>query len=319
MDYGKLFRRSWDIVWQNKYLFILGFLAALGAGGNGGSGVNYDIPSSSASTTQPFPSDFVEEVTGFWSQYSGLVLGLVCFFVILGIVFWLIRLSAQGGLIEAVDRIEAGEKMSFGKAFSAGMSRLGSLAGLHILLNAPFIVLGLLFAGIGSSFFVTAMRQGGEISEVMGGTFAILLACGGLLACLLVPLGIIITIVLPFAQRGLMLQKLSVVDSIRHGWRVVRNNIGDILLLIVAFIVLGFLFGLVTAVFVIPFAFLAAGPFILDVMRGNEISFGVLEVSALAFGGVCIGLVAAAINSAMTAYRSTVVTLAYQEFIQKDA
>ena len=49
MDYGQLFRRGWEIVWQNKYLFVLGFLAALGAGGNGGSGINYDIPSSSTS------------------------------------------------------------------------------------------------------------------------------------------------------------------------------------------------------------------------------------------------------------------------------
>ena len=75
---------------------------------------------------------------------------------------------------------------------------------------------------------------------------------------------------------------------------------------------------LVTAVFVIPFAFLAAGPFILDAIRGNEISFGMLEAVTLAFGGLCLGLVAAAVNSVMTAYRSTVVTLAYQQFIQKD-
>lgn len=318
MDYGKLFRRGWEIVWQNKYLFILGFLAALGAGGNAGSGINYDIPSSSVSSTQPFPSDFVTEVTSFWSQYGGLILGLTCFFVILGIVFWLIRLAAQGGLIEAVDRIETGEKMSFGKAFSAGTARLGSLAGLDILLNAPFIIIGLLFAGIGGSFFVNAMRQGGEISEAMGGTYAILAACGGLLACLLVPLGLLVTIILPFAQRGLMLKQLSVVDSIRHGWQVVRDNVGDVILLIFAFLVIGFLFGLVTAVFTIPFAFVAAGPFILDMIQGNEITFGMLEAGTLAFGGICIGLVAAAVNSAMTAYRSTVVTLAYQQFAQKD-
>lgn len=319
MDYGQLFRRGWEIVWQNKYLFVLGFLAALGAGGNGGSGVNYDIPSSSTSPTRPFPPDFVREVTDFWALYGGLILGLVCFFFILGLVFWLIRLSAQGGLIESVDRIEAGEKMSFGKAFSAGAGRIYSLAGLHILINGPFILLGLLFAGVGGSFFVTAMRQGGEITEAMGGTFAILAVCGGLLACLLVPLGLIVTVVHPFAQRGLMLKQLGIVDSIRHGWNVVRENIGDVILLVIAFLVIGFLFGLVTAVFTIPFAFLAAGPFLLDLIQGNEISFGMAEVASLAFGGVCLGLVAAAVNSVLTAYRSTVVTLAYQQFVQKEA
>ncbi len=317
MDYGQLFRRSWDIVWQNKYLFILGFLAALGSGSIG-SGTNYNFPSSSTSPTSPFPPDFVQEVNLFWGQYGGLILGLICFFIILGIVFWLIRLAAQGGLIEAVDRIEAGEKMSFGSAFSAGVARIGGLVGLHLLINLPFIIFGLIFGAVGGSFFMTALRQGGEISEAMGGTFAILAVCGGLLGCLLVPVGIIVQIVYPFAQRGLLLQRLGVMDSIRHGWRVVRDNVGDVLLLIIAFLVIGFLFGLVTAVFTIPLAFLAVGPFILDAIQGNEISFGMTEIATLAFGGICLGLVAAAVNSVLTAYRSATVTLAYQHFVQKE-
>ena len=318
MDYGQLFRRGWEIVWQNKFLFILGFLAALGAGGGFGSGTNYSFPSSSTSPTSPFPPDFVEEVTGFWSQYGGLILGLFLFLIILGIVFWLIRLAAQGGLIEAVDRIEVGEKMSFGTAFSAGVARIGGLVGLNLLINLPFIIFGLIFSVMGGSFFLTAMRQGGEISEAMGGTFAILAVCGGLVGCLLVPLGIIVQVVYPFAQRGLLLQRLGVVGSIRHGWQVVRNNVGDVLLLIVAFLVIGFLFGLVTAVFTIPLAFLAAGPFILDAIQGNEFNFGMTQVATLAFGGICLGLVAAAVNSVLTAYRSATVTLAYQSFIQKE-
>ncbi|MBK8901725.1 MAG: hypothetical protein IPM53_11115 [Anaerolineaceae bacterium] len=318
MDYGQLFRRSWDIVWQNKYLFILGFLAALGAGGVG-SGTNYNFPSSSTSTTSPFPPDFAEEVARFWSQYGGLILGLICFFIILGIVFWLIRLAAQGGLIEAVDRIEAGEKMSFGSAFSAGVARIGGLVGLHLLINLPFIIFGLVFGVVGGSFFMTALRQGGEISEATGGTFAILAVCGGLVGCLLVPLGLLVQVIYPFAQRGLVLQRLGVTDSIRHGWRVVRDNVGDVLLLIIAFLVIGFLFGLVTAVFTIPLAFLAAGPFVLDAIQGNEITFGMTEIVTLAFGGICLGLVAAAVNSVLTAYRSATVTLAYQHFVEKQA
>jgi hypothetical protein len=318
MDYGQLFRRSWDIVWQNKYLFILGFLAALGAGGVG-SGTNYNFSSSSTSTTSPFPRDFVEEVTGFWGQYGGLILGLICFFFILGIVFWLVRLAAQGGLIEAVDRIDAGEKMSFGTAFSAGTARLGGLVGLNLLINVPFIIFGLIFSVVGGAFFVTTLRQGGEISEVMGGTYALLAVCGGLIACLLVPVGLLIQVMYPFAQRGLLLQNLGVVDSIRHGWRVVRDNVGDVILLIIAFLVIGFLFGLVTAVFTIPLAFLAAGPFILDAIQGNEFSFGMTEIATLAFGGICLGLVGAAVNSVLTAYRSATVTLAYQHFVEKQA
>ncbi|MCA9896571.1 MAG: hypothetical protein H6654_03190 [Ardenticatenaceae bacterium] len=315
MDYGNLFRRGWEIVWQNKYLFILGFLAALGggSGGNSGGNFNYSVPGPSGSDV---PAEMFEEFTQFWTQYGGLILGLFCFFFILGIVFWLIRLAAVGGLIESVDRIEAGEKMSLGKAFSAGVARIWSLVGLSVLLNLPFILVGLLFASFGGSFFVTAMRNGGDFAgfePAFGGFFA----CLGLLACFLVPLGIVVAIVQPFAMRGLVLKQLGVVDSIRHGWQVVRDNIGDILLLGIAFMVIGFLFGLVTLVFTLPFAFLAAGPFLLDAIQGNTIDFGVTEVLSLAFGGLCLGLVGAAVNSVLTAYRSATVTLAYHQFVQK--
>jgi hypothetical protein len=38
MDYESLLRRAWDIVWNNKYLIVLGALASLGSGGGGGGG-----------------------------------------------------------------------------------------------------------------------------------------------------------------------------------------------------------------------------------------------------------------------------------------
>ncbi len=320
MDYGQLFRRGWEIVWNNKFLFILGFLAALGSGGSSGGGSNFSSPAPGSSGGDPFPPDFMAEVSRFWSEYGGLVLGLFCFLFILSIVFWLLRLAAQGGLIEAVDRIEVGEKMTFGTAFSAGVARIGALVGLNLVLNSPFIIFGLIFGGFFVfSFVLPLIQSGGELPESAAGAFGMVVLCGGLLACVLLPLGIIITFVQPFAQRGLMLKQLGVLDSIRHGWQVVRSNVGDVILLAVAFLVIGFLFGLVTVVFMIPFAFLAVGPFLLDAIQGNDFNLGMTEIALLAFGGICLGLVGAAVNSILTAYRSATVTLAYHHFIQKDA
>ena len=320
MDFGQLFNRSWKIVWQNKFLFILGFLAALGAGSSSGSSgnTNFDFPSSSGSASDPLPFDFMNEVSSFWAQYSGLIIGLGCFLFILGIVFWLIRLAAQGGLIEAVDRIDAGEEMSFGSAFSAGVGRIGSLVGLNLLINAPLTISGLVFGGIGIATFASIFQNEGAISDATGGLIGTFAICAGLLACLLIPLSIIITFVQPFAQRGLMIKQLGVVDSIKHGWLVLRENLSDILLLGFAFLFIGFLFGIATLFVMIPFAFLTVGPFFYDAILGNEFSFGTTEIVTLALGGICLGLVSAAVNSALTTYRSATVTLAYQEFIQKD-
>ncbi len=316
MDYGQLFRRGWEIVWQNKFLFVLGFLAALGAGGSGrgSSNFNNSIPSGSDS----FPPEMITQVTDFWAEFGGLMIGLFCFFFILGIVFWLIRLAAQGGLIESVDRIEAGEKMSFGTAFSAGVARIGGLVGLNLVIHSPFYLFGLIFAGVG--FSVLASLLGGEnaLNDAAGGLISVFAICVGLLACLMFPLGLIITFVYPFAQRGLLLKQMGVVESIRHGWQVVRDNVGDVILLAVAFLVIGFLFGLVMLVLMIPFAFLAMGPFLMDAIQGTDFNFGVTEIATLSVGLICLGLVAAAVNSVLTAYRSATVTLAYHEFVQKE-
>jgi hypothetical protein len=46
-------------------------------------------------------------------------------------------------------------------------------------------------------------------------------------------------------------------------------------------------------------------------------SFDAGNVLLLAGGGICVGLVAAAVNAIMVAFRSTAVTLAYQDFTRK--
>jgi hypothetical protein len=318
MDYSNLLKRSWDIVWNNKFMFVLGFLAALGSGGvnNGGNAnANYNVGSSdvSAQTWEQFQT--------FWANYGALVIGVICVGVIVSIILWLLRLTAQTGMIEAVSRIEAGEKMSFGQAFSAGTAKLGRMVGLNVVMYGPFTLIGLVAAGVGLAFFGSAIAAelsgagSGDVEAIFGalGIFGICFAC---LACLLVPLSILVSIVYPFAQRGVVLQDMNAIASIRHGWQVVKANVADIALLIVLFLVLGFIFGLIAFVVMLPFALAAMGPGIFALISSDG-SFGFSQVALLAGGGICIGLVGAAISSIVTAFRSTAVTLAYQEFVSK--
>ena len=67
MDYGNLLKRSWDIVWHNKFMFILGFLAALGSGGSNPSSrangnFNYQFG------PEDVPSEMLDQITPFWAQ-----------------------------------------------------------------------------------------------------------------------------------------------------------------------------------------------------------------------------------------------------------
>lgn len=320
MDYGNLLKRSWDVVWHNKFLFILGFLAALGSGGtNGGGGqgnFNYTFDSSDV------PAETLARVHELWAQYGALVIGVVCLGIIIGLVLWLVRLVAQAGMISAVDRIETGEKVTFSEAFSAGVSKLGRMVGINVVMYGPFTLFGILAGTIGAATAWTALNRvaagasNSEIEAMFSGmaVFWVIIAC---VACLIVPLILFVTVLYPFAQRGAVLSDLGVVDSIRHGWQVVRANVGDVLLLIVLFIVLGILFAFASAIVLIPLALVSLAPGIVSmVLEGG--SFGAGNILLLAGGGICIGLVGAAINSIMVAYRSTAVTLAYQEFTNKE-
>jgi len=46
MNYGDTLKRGWQLTWNNKWLWLLGFLAALGGGGGFGSSANTSMDSS---------------------------------------------------------------------------------------------------------------------------------------------------------------------------------------------------------------------------------------------------------------------------------
>jgi hypothetical protein len=317
MDYGDILSRAWNIVWNNKFMLVLGFLAALGTGGgSGGANANFSFGSGQFEVS-PRSAD---DIAGFFARFGPLILGLVCLIFVVGIVLWLIRLTAQAGLISAAARIDAGESVSFGQAFSAGTGKLGRMVGVNLVMYGPFTLLGLIAASFalftsGTAILNAAFGGGSGDPEAIFTSLAFFGACLACLACLLIPLMILVSAVYPFAQRGAVLADLSVIESIRHGWNVVRANLADVILLIILFLVLSFVFVMVMSIVLIPFALLAFGPAIVDIVAND--AFRAIDALFLVGGVICFGLVAAAVNAILVALRSTAVTLAYQHFVTK--
>lgn len=319
MDYTNLLKRAWEIVWNNKFMFVLGFLAAL-AGGSGGGGSNFSTggPGSGGDDIN-IPPEIAANIERYWAEYATILIVLVIFFIMLGIVFWLVSLVGKAGLISSAARLDAGESVSFGEAFSVGSNKLVSMVGLNLLLYGPFIVAGLVAfliaaATVGSVMVAEISGASGNL-EGMIGAFGGLFVCFGLLACLLVPFSLLVNVVYPFSLRGLVLYDYGVVDSVRHGWQVVRDNVGEVIVLIVIFLVIGFLFGIVAAAVLVPLGALLFLPTILPMINSGTIT--VANAVFLVLAGIVVGIAAAALNSVLIAYRSTAVTLAYQQFIGK--
>jgi hypothetical protein len=233
MDYGKILNRSVNIVWQNKFLIVVGVLASLGSGSFGGGTGSGD----GTGNAQPFP-ELGDEIAAL---AVGLIIAVACLILIVGIVLWAISTIARGGLIASVDSIESGEKSSFRQAWSAGWHKVGTLLGIGILPAIPGLILfvgGLL--AFGAYGGINALI-GDEFDSVFGSTgLGITLA---VLACIVVPIVLVLSVLRNFAERACMLEDLGVIDSYRRGMDVLRANLGEAIILfllqIVIFIILG--------------------------------------------------------------------------------
>ena len=315
MDYGNILRRSWDVIWNHKFMLVLGFLAALGSGAGGGGDTGYTFD---GSEFEAMP-EIAENLGAIIAAASAIILGLVCFFFILAIVLWLVRLTAQAGMIDAAARLDAGEKVSFGEAISAGWHKLGRMVGLNLVLFGIFILAAIvgvmvLVVGAGATAAGAAASQG-DFGAVLGGLGAGLIGLICCLMCLFLLLGIVVTVLYPFAQRAAVLEDMGVIESIGRGWQVIKDNLGEVIILILLFLLLGFVVGAVTLAIFIPVAALAFAPIALRFFGSETIE--VMDVVLASGGLLCMILVGAAINAIYVAFRSTAVTLAYGEFTSK--
>jgi hypothetical protein len=320
MDYGNLLKRAWQIIWNHKFLWALGFLAALGGGGGGSNTGWRENVQSLADPMEGLPMQEMEQALAQFEQIiAGATIAIIvlsCVFVLLGIVLWLVRLVAEAGLVDAVNKIEDGRKSSFGEALSGGAAVLLRMVGLKILLALPIILIVGVVLVFGAVLFgataATAVGDPSGSATPFLGAIGLVLACLIPLLCIIFVLALVIAGIDLFAVRGLVIHNMGVIEAIRHGWATLRNNLGEIIVVALILFVVGLLFGLGVGLVLVPFGLIFAAPTFLSLMAGGELNLGVLATTGA--GLLCLGLVGAILNAIWVAYQSTTFTLAYRHF-----
>ncbi|PIE81215.1 MAG: hypothetical protein CSA11_05440 [Chloroflexi bacterium] len=309
MDYGEIITRAWRITWNNKFLWVLGFLAAL----TGGSSNNSFGRSISESQFMDNPQAA--------AQVGALVMLLVCVVGIIGLILWVLSMIGRGGLIDGVNRIDDGQKVTLGEAFNAGVKAFWRLVGIYLLAYLPLILVsvvatGLLIILIGG--FVTAsefLQNPEEIGAAMGGSIGGIGLCICLLMCTLIPISIILTMITEFASRSTIIHKTGIIESLSHGWRIFKNNFVSIILLGIILFVLGLLIiGMISAVMV-PLSFAAMIPVFTTLSNNNNV--GGMGLAYLGISAMCLSVLLALLMSVFQTWGSAVWTLAYKEFTSK--
>lgn len=248
MDYGRLLTRAWNIVWENKFLILLGVLVAL-SGSSGGSGAssgtqfNFDRSRPRENFDFPPPSEFPRfDDWGLPVLPVVVIVVLVGVAVVFGLIVWALSTIARGGLIAGVNTIDAGRSSDLGTAWSAGWQKGWRLIGIGLVQAIPGFLLAL--GGLGGILLAGGLSGLAGDSSMMGpnaGVFGVL----GCLACLLAPIALGLMLLKAFANRACMIEDLGVLDAYRRGLAVLGENVGSAILLFIIQVAIGIGLGII--------------------------------------------------------------------------
>ena len=315
MDYGKIVTDGWKITWENKYLWVLGFLAALTSTRTNSS---YNFSSSDFDPAMFDPEQI--------ALISGAIMALTCLAVLVGLLLVVVGLVARGGLITAVYKISTGKEMTLRQAFGAGTAKIWPILGMNLLLYLPFILMGvvifvavmIMFAGaLGTAVsYDTLMLEEWDATtmESLVAGLGVVFICLMLLCCVLFILGIALNFINAFAFRGIMIQNMGVMESISHSWQLIKQNFSEVLVLSILFLIIGIIYGILTGFILVPFVFIGMVP-LFGLMASGEFTGG--SLAYLMGFGICLGIIGAVLMSIITTWQSATFTLAYKEWVRK--
>jgi hypothetical protein len=221
MDYGSVLKKSWEITWKNKGLWLLGILSGCSSGaGNPSQGLRW----TTSGQDNPQLQRTLERVpTETWTVIFAC---LAVFFLVFLIVVVVLSILGQAGLIAGVSKADETGSVTLREAWKTGLPHFWRLLGLSLFLLALVLVIAL---GVG---FLAVI------------SFGLIALCILPLLCLLIPLGILITGYLSLVQNGIVLEKQGVFEALGKGWALLRANLGPVVLMAVILWVIGLVAGL---------------------------------------------------------------------------
>lgn len=306
MNYGEILGKSWKTVWKHKVLWIFGLLASCsrgGGGGGGGQGINYQFSGREFPGGAPFGNlppgleRFLNDLGRWFSSETAwiIVALLVLFFLALWLVLFVLGIFGRIGLVRGAWRADEGvEKLSFGELWRESLPYFWRVVLLMLLFFAITLAIALVL--IGPAILISVLTLG-------LGIFCLLIP----LICLLIPVFWALSVWLEQAIVAVVGENLGVIEGVKRGWEVIRNNLAQMLvmslILLIGAAVIGFLIGLPILLVMVPL--------ILSLFAQDQ---GVFWYG-LGFSAVLFLLylpLAIALNAVLQAYLGTAWTLTFR-------
>ena len=247
MNHINILKRSLNISINYRALWIFGILLALtagGGGGNGGGGGSSHVDQSNFNGNNPF-GGFPPITPAVTNTIIAIGVGLVCFILILTVAGTIVRYVSETALIRMVDEHEkSGEKLTIRQGFGLGWSRAAwKMFLMDLLVGLSFMVAFFLLLALSALpllFWLTKNTPLQIVGTVISGGLILLVIFATLIVALAVGL------IMLFARRACALEDLGVRASIRRGYEMVKQRLGDVLLMGVMMFGIGLAWALVT-------------------------------------------------------------------------
>ena len=317
MDFGEVLTKAWKIVWKFKILWIFGIFAGCGTnkGVNFNGGSSYRTGGSAPSSIPNLPPAVEDNLFKFLNffQNPAVIAGfisLICVFILL-VIF--LSIMGRVGLIKGAVLADAGaEHVSFGELWKSGLQYFWRFLGLSLIIGSPILLIYLVIVAGAILVFIAFLS--GSRSGSLGATAPALIAlipvfC--IFGCVIFLLAIVISFLLPQAERAIVIENEGVLSGIRRGWNVLKKNLGPILIIWLIVAAIGIVAGIVIA---LPVLVIVVPLVITYILSGTAASY-----TPVIIAGLCIAAyipVALLANGILTAYLESVWTLAYLRLTQ---
>ncbi len=317
MNHTDLLKRAFNITWRYRPLWIFGFLLALcGGGGGGGGGGNFNFPSSSSGDSF---GDF-EDLSGIdmptidTNIIIAVGVGLFCLVILLVVLSVVVQMVTRTALIGMVRQIKENETTTVADGWRLGWSgEAWRLFLLNLLIGIPLTILSLFLLLLAFSpllFLIvdeTALTVVSIILTVLAVIFVILI---------LFLVGVVITPFQKLAGRRTVLENRGVVDSLRDAFGLVKHRFKDVAIIWLLMVGIGFGWGIVTLVLVLPVSLLAAA--VIGGIPAGLVYLISNSIPGAAIAGIPLALltlifIITAASAFYLIYQSTLWTLAYLE------
>lgn len=306
IDFIKILKKAYSYIVKYKYLWLLGLLAGGGIG-TGNSG--YSASSSDYNQWKNWDSTkhLNNETINSLKVAGGKVLGadtgfssagwiIVAIFILaLAIVAIYLSVTAHGAIISSVNKIDSGEDSNLSKAWRDGHKYFWKVFSFLIfsalLIVLPLIILGSVVLGfVLLHFNVTAI------------------VFGILFFLVFIAYAIYLSLIIPYAERILILENLSPYQSLVAGYKYFNKNWKNIVLMYLLLIAVNLAASI---------ALILGLGIIVMILVSIGLLFYIINVILVwiyaAIAGLAIIVLLAVAAGIIQSYYSTAVTLTYKE------